>query len=190
MSSPIPMVGSRAPDFSLPATRVASSESGLRTLADYRDRWLVLFFYPRDFSLVCPTEVTAMSARIAEFKERECDILGVSTDSLATHERWIATPYYMSPEQTRGSPASSASDLFSLGLIVFEVFANRRAVTGTTLTEVLQAVNNLDAEALARGVPDPYANVVRRMLDSDPSSRAMGLSELLRLPDQAQRNGG
>jgi alkyl hydroperoxide reductase subunit AhpC len=62
------------------------------SLADYRDRWLILAFYPRDFSLVCPTELTALSARVEEFRRRGCDILGVSTDSIASHERWIATP--------------------------------------------------------------------------------------------------
>jgi alkyl hydroperoxide reductase subunit AhpC len=61
-------------------------------LADYRDRWLMLVFYPRDFSLVCPTELTALSARIEEFHNRGCDILGISTDSLESHQRWIGTP--------------------------------------------------------------------------------------------------
>jgi len=62
------------------------------SLADYRDRWLMLVFYPRDFSLVCPTELTALSARMEEFRRRGCDILGISTDSIESHERWIATP--------------------------------------------------------------------------------------------------
>jgi alkyl hydroperoxide reductase subunit AhpC len=61
-------------------------------LADYRDRWLGLLFYPRDFSLVCPTELTALSGRITEFQARECDLLGVSTDAVATHEQWLALP--------------------------------------------------------------------------------------------------
>ncbi len=442
----------------MPSTPLPGAGPGIRTLADYRDRWLVLFFYPRDFSLVCPTELTAMSTRIAEFTQRDCDILGVSTDSLETHERWIGTPpslgglgglafplasdetgevcgaygvlvarqkvalrglfvidpngviqyqvvhnmsigrsvdellrvlealqsggmcpatwspgaatidltqvlgpnrvvgsyrieseigrgafgvvyrawdtvldravalkvlqinsasptesllgearaaaalnhphictihtidastgrpvivmeliegrplsellaegplpredaarlarqiasglaaahaagvvhgdlkpanilvradgfaklmdfglarralpaakldetmiesgptglsgltgtpYYMSPEQTQGSPATPASDLFSLGLIVFELFANRRAVSGASLTEVLRSVNNLDVEALARDLPEPFANIVRRTLSRDAASRSAGLEELLRHPDAA-----
>ena len=52
-------VGSRAPDFSLDCTRVAGQERGRAALEDYRDRWLILIFYPCDFSLVCPTELTA-----------------------------------------------------------------------------------------------------------------------------------
>jgi alkyl hydroperoxide reductase subunit AhpC len=62
------------------------------TLADYRGRWLVLVFYPRDFSLVCPTELASMSRRVGEFREHGCDILAVSCDPLETHERWISTP--------------------------------------------------------------------------------------------------
>src|SRR5262249_37930386 len=52
----------------------------------------ILVFYPRDFSLVCPTELLGLSARMVEFRRRGCDVLGVGTDSLETHERWIATP--------------------------------------------------------------------------------------------------
>jgi alkyl hydroperoxide reductase subunit AhpC len=66
--------------------------AGRARLSDYRDRWLILVFYPRDFSLVCPTELTALSARMADFARRGCDVLGVSTDSVKSHERWIATP--------------------------------------------------------------------------------------------------
>jgi eukaryotic-like serine/threonine-protein kinase len=62
------------------------------SLADYRDRWLVLLFYPRDFSMVCPTELTALSMQFDEFARRDCDILAVSTDSVASHEKWLATP--------------------------------------------------------------------------------------------------
>src|SRR5207244_374450 len=52
----------------------------------------VLMFYPRAFSSVCPTELTALSTRIEEFRGRECDVLAISTDPVGTHERWVATP--------------------------------------------------------------------------------------------------
>ena len=84
-------VGKRAPPFELPCTFGSGTSRQIR-LDDYRDRWLILIFYPRDFSLVCPTELTALSARMEEFRGRGCDILGISTDSIESHERWIATP--------------------------------------------------------------------------------------------------
>ncbi len=87
MTARVAVVGTRAPDFSLPSTSAAGSAA----LADYLDRWLLLLFYPRDFSLVCPTELTAISQRLAEFQARQCDVLGISTDPLATHARWLAT---------------------------------------------------------------------------------------------------
>ena len=65
---------------------------GWARLADYRGRWLTLVFYPRDFSLVCPTELTAISGRIEEFRRQGCEVLGVSADSIESHLRWIAAP--------------------------------------------------------------------------------------------------
>ncbi len=82
----------RAPDFSLPCTPRRDTQERQASLADYRDRWLILLFYPRDFSLVCPTELTALGLQFDEFARRDCDILGISTDSVASHEEWITTP--------------------------------------------------------------------------------------------------
>ena len=87
-TAPTAAVGSLAPDFDLRSTAAA----GRSALADHRGRWLVLVFYPRDFSLVCPTELSALSTRIDEFQSRGCDVLGVSADTLESHRRWIATP--------------------------------------------------------------------------------------------------
>ena len=85
-------VGKRAPEFELPCVQPTGASSGRVALRDYRDRWLVLVFYPRDFSLVCPTELTALSNRMEEFRHRSCDILGISTDSVKSHQRWVTTP--------------------------------------------------------------------------------------------------
>jgi alkyl hydroperoxide reductase subunit AhpC len=84
-------VGSRAIDFDLPCTARPDGKTSV-SLNDYRDRWLVLLFYPRDFSMVCPTELTALSVQYEEFLRRDCDILGVSTDPVTSHEQWITTP--------------------------------------------------------------------------------------------------
>lgn len=86
------MVGSLAPDFSLPCTMGAAATVHTASLADFRGRWLMLVFYPRDFSLVCPTELTALSGRIEEFRNRGCELLGISTDTIDTHAQWIAAP--------------------------------------------------------------------------------------------------
>lgn len=86
------MIGSLAPGFDLPCTQVREGDPTRANLARYRGQWLVLVFYPRDFSLVCPTELSALSGRIEEFERQGCAVLGVSTDDLLSHRRWIDTP--------------------------------------------------------------------------------------------------
>ncbi|MDE1977505.1 MAG: peroxiredoxin [Elusimicrobia bacterium] len=61
-------------------------------LSDYAGKWLVLFFYPLDFTFVCPTEIVAFSDRIEDFRKHNCEILGASVDSQFTHLAWINTP--------------------------------------------------------------------------------------------------
>ncbi len=101
------LIGNAAPSFDLPCTRFASPAHGRVNLANYRGRWLVLVFYPRDFSLVCPTELIGLSQRFDEFAAQNCDLLGVSCDSVESHERWIATP------MTRGGLGGLAFPLAS-----------------------------------------------------------------------------
>jgi alkyl hydroperoxide reductase subunit AhpC len=86
------MVGSPAPDFDLSCTTPPGSHLRRARLSDYRGGWLVVIFYPRDFSLVCPTELTALSERIEEFRSRDTEVVGISTDSVVSHERWLAQP--------------------------------------------------------------------------------------------------
>jgi len=70
----------------------SGEEFGKASLADYRGKWLILFFYPMDFTFVCPTEITALSDAYEQFEELDTEILGVSTDSVYTHRAWINMP--------------------------------------------------------------------------------------------------
>jgi len=79
-----------APDFS--ATAVVDGQFKTIKLSDYRGKYVILFFYPLDFTFVCPTEIIAFSDRIEEFKRRDCQVLGASIDSQYTHLAWINTP--------------------------------------------------------------------------------------------------
>ncbi len=90
--NPVPMVGLLAPEFDLPSTPTPGTDHRRARLADYRGRWLALVFYPRDFSLICPTELSALGARIAEFRQLGCEILGISCDPIESHEQWLETP--------------------------------------------------------------------------------------------------
>ncbi len=80
-------VGQTAPDFT--ATAVIDQEFKTINLSDYRGKYTVLFFYPLDFTFVCPTEITAFSDRHSEFKALNTEILGVSVDSQFSHLAWI-----------------------------------------------------------------------------------------------------
>ncbi len=80
-----------APDFK--AEAVINGQFGHVKLSDYwGKKYVVLFFYPLDFTTVCPTEIIAFSDHIAEFEKRGAQVLGVSTDSKYSHMAWINTP--------------------------------------------------------------------------------------------------
>jgi len=61
------------------------------SLADYKGKWVCLFFYPLDFTFVCPTEITAFDSAYQSFKEANCEILGCSVDSKFSHLAWSKT---------------------------------------------------------------------------------------------------
>lgn len=79
-----------APDFV--GTAVVDQAFKEIKLSDYQGKYLVLFFYPLDFTFVCPTEIIAFSDRINEFKAINAEVVGVSTDSHFSHLAWINTP--------------------------------------------------------------------------------------------------
>ncbi len=85
-----PLVQQNAPDFK--GVAVVNKEFKEISLKDYRGKWLCLFFYPLDFTFVCPTEITAFSDRVEDFKKLGCEVLGASIDSQFSHLAWINTP--------------------------------------------------------------------------------------------------
>ena len=88
----MPLVGQPAPNFVMDSTKDLEKLNVKVSLEDYRGKWLVLFFYPLDFTFVCPTEITALSDRAQEFTDLDAEILGVSIDSVHSHRAWIKTP--------------------------------------------------------------------------------------------------
>lgn len=79
-----------APDFQ--GTAVIDGSFKPLSLTDFKGKYLVLFFYPLDFTFVCPTEIVAFSDHISEFQSINCEVVGVSTDSHFSHLAWINTP--------------------------------------------------------------------------------------------------
>ena len=79
-------VSQKAPDFT--ADSYLNGEFKKVSLGDYKGKKVVLFFYPLDFTFVCPTEILAFTDRLEDFKKRNTEVLGVSVDSHFTHHAW------------------------------------------------------------------------------------------------------
>lgn len=81
--APMPRINEPAPDFT------AKTTDGMRSLSDYRGKWLVLFSHPADFTPVCTTEFMAFARAADEFKALDCELLGLSIDSHYAHIAWM-----------------------------------------------------------------------------------------------------
>jgi alkyl hydroperoxide reductase subunit AhpC len=79
-------IGDKAPEVNLPG--IAQGTLSNYTLELYRGRWVVLFFYPADFTFICPTEIAGFSKLAADFRAEDAEILGVSVDPIESHRKW------------------------------------------------------------------------------------------------------
>lgn len=91
IGKPAAMVGKPAPDFKLDGVIGIEAGNEFKSLAlkDFRGKWLVLFFYPADFTFVCPTEIKGFSDNMDSFGKLNAEIVAVSTDSKWSHLAWI-----------------------------------------------------------------------------------------------------
>ncbi|XP_061079422.1 peroxiredoxin-like [Conger conger] len=90
MSAGNAKIGQPAPPFQV--TAVVDQEFKEVKLSDYKGKYLVLFFYPLDFTFVCPTEIVAFSDRVDEFRKIGCEVVAASVDSHFSHLAWINQP--------------------------------------------------------------------------------------------------
>lgn len=86
------IVTQQAPDFTATAVMPDNSMKPDFKLSDYRGKYVILFFYPLDFTFVCPSEIIAFDKSLAAFKAKNCEIIGVSIDSQFSHWAWKNTP--------------------------------------------------------------------------------------------------
>ncbi|MBC8423830.1 peroxiredoxin [bacterium] len=85
-------IGQQAPDFEAVTVMPDGSMKDDFKLSDYRGKYVVLFFYPLDFTFVCPSEIIEFSKKIGEFEKRDTQVIGVSIDSQFSHWAWRNTP--------------------------------------------------------------------------------------------------
>ncbi|MCM2360013.1 MAG: peroxiredoxin [Geobacteraceae bacterium] len=84
------LVTQEAPDFTAEAV-MPDNTFGQIKLSSFKGKYVVLFFYPLDFTFVCPSEILAFNKRLEDFKTRNCEVIGVSVDSKFTHLAWKST---------------------------------------------------------------------------------------------------
>ncbi|XP_032822183.1 peroxiredoxin-2-like [Petromyzon marinus] len=90
MSAGNASIGKPAPDFS--GVAVVNGAFKDIKLSNYKGKYVVLFFYPLDFTFVCPTEIIAFNDRLPEFTKLDCAVIAASTDSQFSHLAWVNTP--------------------------------------------------------------------------------------------------
>lgn len=139
------IIGNPAPQFSGEAAK--DGEIVNISLDDYAGKWLVLFFYPLDFTFVCPTELVAFSDKTADFNALGAEVLGVSVDSVHTHLAWMRTPRSEAGVGELNYPL--LSDLGGKVAEAYDVLAGSVALRGVFIIDpegTVQSgiVNNLD----------------------------------------------
>ncbi len=114
--------------------------------------------------------------------------------NLVTHAgKVVGTPAYMSPEQTRGEPVGTESDLFSLGVVAYEMLAAKRPFEGGSYSEVVDRIQNQEPQAVASFNPlvdEPFEQIVRRMLAKPLNSRYAHASEIVMDLEEAMDQAG
>lgn len=85
------LIGKKAPVFNEKAAAGKKTIDQF-SLEQFKGKNVVFFFYPLDFTFVCPTELHAFQSKLAEFKKRNCEVVGCSIDSVFTHHAWLNTP--------------------------------------------------------------------------------------------------
>jgi peroxiredoxin (alkyl hydroperoxide reductase subunit C) len=86
------LVTKEAPDFTATTVMGDNSFEENFTLSSFRGKYVLLFFYPLDFTFVCPSEIIAFDKALDQFHEKNCEVIGVSVDSHFTHWAWKIHP--------------------------------------------------------------------------------------------------
>ena len=158
------LVTKEAPDFTAPAVMPDGTIKGDFKLSSLRGQYVSLFFYPLDFTFVCPTELIAYSQRIDAFKKRDTQVIGVSIDSQFTHLAWRNT----APEKG------------GIGLIQFPIVADIKH----TITQSYGVEHPAGVSLRASFLIDKAGIVQHQVVNNLPLGR--NIDEMLRMIDALQ----
>ena len=140
-------VGKPAPDIKVEAYVRGEEQPRKTSIADYHGKWVVLFFYPRDFTFVCPTEIQSFASRSADFEKEKAIVIGASTDSYHSHKAWFETDERLKdvnyPVIADGS--HKFTDAFNI------LLEDGRALRGTFIIDPDGIVRNIQVNDLDTG---------------------------------------
>lgn len=167
------LVGQKAPNFT--TTAAINGEFKDLTLADFQGQYVVLFFYPLDFTFVCPTELMAFQARLKDFADRNTTVLGCSVDSQFTHAAWTNTP---------NSEGGIQGVQYPLLADVGGKIANQYGVLAGTFAEEGESYTPPNVSYRGTFVIDKKGIVRAQVVTDEPIGRSV--DEALRLVDALQ----
>ena len=125
--------------------------------------------------------VKVLDFGLARRLRRNTPVLSDDTAELGLAEQGdglFGTPRFLAPEQVRGEPACQASDVFALGLILYELATGKMAFPGGNLLQILDQIRSVDPEPLAAEAPDPLSGILRRLLIRDHLARTITMREV------------
>ncbi|PIR74852.1 MAG: peroxiredoxin [Candidatus Magasanikbacteria bacterium CG10_big_fil_rev_8_21_14_0_10_47_10] len=123
--SPFNLINTELPDLAMDVYH--NNEIQKRKLNEYKGKWLILFFYPADFTFVCPTELREMAQMYPTFQESDCEILSVSTDTAFVHKAWHDNSEAIKTVQFPMAADPSGELCMSLGTYIEEEGLSYRA---------------------------------------------------------------
>lgn len=167
-------IGDKAPNFTADGFNALKDDFNKYTLSDYKGKWVLLFFYPGDFTYVCPTELTALAGFKAELDELGAQVFVVSTDSKYAHKQWDECELCKAIEG--GYPYTMLADVVGSIGKPYNIYDSNEGIDlrGTVLIDPKGLVQwiSVNAPALGRN-PAEIVRCIRAMKEHEASGRVM-----------------
>jgi serine/threonine protein kinase len=113
--------------------------------------------------------------RLRPVKSNETDELGMAESG----DGIFGTARYLAPEQTRGEPATFASDVFSLGVVLYELATGKTAFSAPHVLQVMEQIRSINPVSMLAGAPEPFRSLILPMLEPDPRNRTITMRQLV-----------